>query len=375
MATTSPNAAASSWIDKQSANLRLSPAELKEMWSNSTELGGERFQATALACIFCRQPGSESLAFSFAGKFRPKLESARGFAVKLSEADGRTEIVIENSSTQNVDLFAQLGLDLLELSASLEPRNSQEGCRRILERLRAWRNFMKSSSRRLTAQQEIGLAGEIAFLTEYLRNGGKFDSLTAFWSGPCRGMRDFSFANETWVEVKTSSQRLPLRAKIDSLSQLNVECGQAVFLCTPLLDVEAKSDSQKLIGSSSRETFLTLPEMADAAQALLPERSLEEFRSLLIAAGLTDEQRDACTRRFAVVGFRFFRAESLPRLTPGCVPGIMEARYEIEICDASGQLAPKAQELSVNEAWRLLTERGGSVQTDDLLDLFETGAD
>lgn len=362
-------------MDKQSPNLRISPAELKEMWSNSTELGGERLQATASACIFCRQPGSESIAFSFAGKVRPKLESTKGFTVELSEDEGFTEIVIENSSAQDIDLFAQLGLDLLELSASLGSCGPQEVSRKILERLRAWRDFMKSRSRRLSPSQEIGLAGEIAFLTEYLKQGGKFDSLTAFWSGPCRGLRDFSFENETWVEIKTSAHQLPLRAKIDSLLQLNVECGQSIFVCTPMLDVEAKPTPQTLSGIAARDFFLTLPEMADLAQSLLPERCREEFRSLLITAGLTDEQRDACTRRFSVVGFRFFRAETLPRLTPGSVPGITEARYEIEICDASGQLTPGIKELSCSEAWERLTECGGSTQEDPSLELFESAVE
>lgn len=217
---------------------------------------------------------------------------------------------------------------------------------------------MRNRSRLLSPSQELGLAGELVFLKNCLEKGVEVGSLQSFWTGPLHGARDFAFGGETYVEVKTTTTPMPLRVKIDSLEQLDAGTASVLMLCAVVMQT-----SEPLTEAKKPQGMRTLAQLAGDAEAALPNESLrEELRTLLLAAGLSDEQREACVRLFRPESIRFFRAEMLPSLTPGKIPGIIKASYEIELFNAAGVPTAGSEDAQMNagEVWQMLMNCGGA---------------
>ncbi len=349
--------------------LGLARTNLKHFWDQSLRAGGRPRPITKFATLLCAKKGQETVLFRFPRACRAKLKNAKGFSIRVEErSDGGTDLSIENGSLVDEDIFAFIALDLLELDYKFE--NDSPGTRfgLIVGRLKAWRQFMQDRSRRLTPQQELGLAGELYFLRRSLEKGVSVPSVASFWTGPKRAARDFTFGGEVFVEVKTSTTALPLRAKIDSLEQLDAGSARALFLCAVVLRRE-EADAVGDLDKAARSEFFSLDKMANDVEVRLPDEVLrEEFRSLLIVAGLGAEQREESRSRFQPQGMRFFRAEALPSITPGKIPGIVKAAYEIELLDAAGEASPAAALASVEDeaAWVELISSGGATEDDSL---------
>lgn len=363
--------------DAPSRNLGLTRRSLAALWEQSTNSGGRALPITKNAKLCCCAPGREAAVFVFSGRLQIPIKSAKGFSVEIKTDDKLdTQLKIENHSTQDEDIFAYVVLDLIELDFSFENESSRRRFGVIIGRIKAWRTFMQDRSRRLSPSQELGLYGELFFLKKCLEQNIAIDSLQAFWTGPFRSARDFAFADDVFVEVKTSTNELPLRVKIDSLEQLDSASVRQLLLAVVVLkpaepDVELRLEGEKASGSGYR----TLPELADEIVSDLKSACLkEEFRTLLLIAGLTDEQRKECRRRYRPESLSFFRAEHLPSLTPGKIQGIIKASYEIEILNASGNPSYGLDNPTIEKeaAWKLLRTSGtaapSTVCVDDEID-------
>lgn len=343
--------------------LGLSRSDLEMFWEQSLKAGGKLYPITRSASLLCRKAGQEAVIFSFPCACRARLKNAKGFSIAVeSREDGGTDLRIEHGALEDVEMFAFISLDLLELDFKFEGDSPRVRFGLITGRLKAWRQFMQDRSRRLTPQQELGLAGELHFLRRSLEKGVSIASVSAFWTGPKRAARDFSFGGETFAEVKTSTAALPLRAKIESLDQLDVGTAKELLLCAVVMRRE-ESEAGAEKADADKSGFQTLDEMASEIEVKLGHDALrEEFLSLLITAGLTAEQREASASRFRPEGMHFFKAEHLPRLTPGKIQGIVKATYEIELLDAAGLHSAGSEDAVIpeEEAWKLLTKSGGA---------------
>lgn len=356
--------------DKPSPRLRLRRADLKKQWQVSLAHQGAHIAMLRGIDIYCEQPGGESICFEFPGRHKIKLKSTKGFFVSTSydESKRATLLGISAAAQYDEDLFAMLVLDLLELADGLAGHVPAQRCALVVKRLQAWRQFMQDRSRNFTDAQELGLAGEILFLTACLKHGVLIPSVQEFWTGPRGNAKDFTFCGSTFVEVKTSTEARPLRAKIDSLEQLDTTGIQKLYLAAITLE-KASSEAADSQEPDDIPPFKTLAEIADAAEGLLPSDIQKlEFRSNLLTAGFSDEQREQCTHRFKLTDLRLFEATALPRLTPGSIPGIISAKYEIELLDASGApVAPNAL-LDSEQVWEDLRQAGAEQEPDDVED-------
>ncbi len=345
--------------EQASAVLGLTKSMLKRFWEKSRSAGGRTLPILESAFISCVRPGRESLFFEFQGELRAKLRPAKGFDVRIElMEDGGTRLLIENGSEQDEGLFVFLALDLLEIAAKFEKEAAGVRFRLIIGRLKAWRLFMRNRSRLLSPSQELSLAGELFFLKNCLEKGVEVGSLQSFWTGPLHGARDFAFGGETYVEVKTTTTPMPLRVRIDSLEQLDAGTANVLMLCAVVMQT-----AEPLPEVKKPQGMRTLAQLAEDAEAVLPNDSLrEELRTLLLAAGLSNEQREASVRLFRPESIRFFRAEILPSLTPGKMPGIVKASYEIELFNVAGAPPAGSEDAQMNagKAWQILTNCGGA---------------
>lgn len=320
--------------EARSATLELTRDQLKLLWDGSLQDGGSPVPMTEDALLLCKNAGNEAVEFKFHCSKQAKLKSSKGFSAEIeSAADGWTTIRISNNSAMDEDLFATVALDLLDLDAKFEHETASVRFSLIVDRLKAWRAFMQDRTQALTEAQELGLAGELLFLRSCIERGLPISPLQLFWTGPMRAARDFTFGNQVFVEVKTTRKKLPLRAKIDSLEQLDSADARALFLCSIAMSI-FDADAER---SSTADQYKTLLQMAEEVASMLPNDNLkEEFKSLMLASGFSTAQLSESNRRFLPEQMRFFRAEMLPSLTPGKIPGIVKAKYEIELLDASG---------------------------------------
>lgn len=350
--------------DIRNGVLGLSRKALIALWKQSQDGNGMELPITKGAKLYCAKSGRETVLFSFPGIRQAKIKSAKGFTVKIKtdEKDG-TCFIIENSSDRDEDLFAYVVLDLLELDFRSEKQPAERRFNVIVSRMKAWRQFMKDRGRRLTASQELGLAGELFFLKNCLERNISISFLQSFWTGPLRSARDFAFGSDVYTEVKTSTVPLPLRVKIDSLEQLDATSVRRLLLCAVVMQTDELTPQVAGGTQDHSDRFQTLDQMAEEVELKIQPACLkEEFKTLLIIAGLTEEQRKESRRRFCPQSLQFFRAEHLPRLTPGKIPGITKATYEIELLDASGVLPVGSENAQIeeSEAWKLLIASGAA---------------
>ena len=255
--------------DAASAVLGLTRSMIRTLWAKSSSAGGCPLPIVQSASISCLKPGREAVVFAFPGERHAKLKEAKGFDVRICLGDdGSTLLRIENSSVQDEELFAYVVLDLLEIAAKFEAEAAGARFHLLIDRLKAWRLFMKDRYRRLSASRETGLAGELFFLKCCLERGVEITSLQSFWTGSMHGARDFSFGDETFAEVKTSSAALPLRVKIDSLEQLDAGTAKTLLLCAVVMQsADPETESGKT--SETPDEFRTLAQMADDVEAQL----------------------------------------------------------------------------------------------------------
>lgn len=336
----------------------LTRAHLRELWEQSRQNGGESFQITPSVKLFSLKPERETAVFCFSGIHRAKIKSAKGFSVEIrQDGEERTYLKIESNPSQSEDLFAYVALDLIDLDCKLGDESAARRFSLITGRIKAWKAFLKDRNRRLTPSQELGLAGELFFLRKCIEHRVNIFSLQSFWTGPFRSARDFAFGSEVYTEVKTSTVPLPLRVKIDSLEQLDAASVKTLLLCVVVMRTDDSEAAFEKNVRNGEDDYRTLDDLAKEIECLLDTAGLkEEFRTLLLVAGLTDDLRKESRRRFCPQTMQFYRAECLPSLTLGKIPGIIKAVYEIEILDGAGAPTAGSEEAQIesSEAWQIL---------------------
>ena len=187
----------------------------------------------------------------------------------------------------------------------------------------------------LSRQQQLGLFGELWFLTRWL--SPSVDALKAvqMWRGPMGARNDFE-TTALGIEVKTTS-RDDAAHVINGLEQLLEPPNGSLFLFSLSVRDEASGNE-------------SLPRLVNEARGLLVDdfTGLAQFNSALYSTGYEDRQEAEYSKLLLRV-----RAEALYRVTasfPRLIPSSFAAGVPQGISNVSYEL-----QLDVAGSWRLAT--------------------
>ena len=268
--------------------------------------------------------------FSFTGRFPesavvdlPKLAILE---IALEHGNkGFSDLVIRLLDSSHIDIFRALCADLMAATEQLSLNDDSTGINIILERLRRWRELLRTlHDQRLSDAQIIGLFGELLLLRDsFLTHLQPLEAVAA-WRGPHMDEQDFALHH--WlIEVKTQLGSADSKLQISSENQLDSRSGQ-IFLCHQILGGAGReSAGARTLNSLVEEVAAHLSESAPAA--------CDRFLAVLIEfgykRGLPDYERDA----WMLNERSYYRvSEKFPRITSADLRhGVQDVRYNIRL--------------------------------------------
>ena len=259
-----------------------------------------------------------------------KLPSGYGFSVtriNLHEnTDNTSWLAVSRHESGNLELFAAMISDVVNSIVAVSDRDEDLVLKAILWRIRAWQEFMRKGAQPLGLEAEIGLIGELLFLSILMKEGFPPHLAVEAWEGPLHGIQDFIIGTGA-VEVKATLSTSGFPAKIGSLEQLDDSIRQPLFVAGVRL--------------SQTATGLNLPDFVEAVLKNLRADNAAEnlFTNKIITAGYIDAHSDFYPRRFSLIDKRFVEVvDGFPRIIPGTAPhGVRKASYEIDLDRAAGR--------------------------------------
>jgi len=252
------------------------------------------------------------------------LPQGRGFLVSREEVYGQQEhawIALRRQSAGRLDLFAMMALDVLGAIEQSREATNERLVEVFIARITAWQEFMRRGPDGvLSAEAEVGLAGELALLNMLLDASIPVAVVFEAWQGPLGGLHDFAIGGGA-IEVKTTVSPAGFPAKVGSLDQLDDSIVSPLFIAGVRLALDSLGSSLPGFVSALRERLSSDPTM------------LVNLNTLLLHSGYLDAVSDRYYRRFAPAGTRFLRvAEGFPRLTRLNTPAeVRAARYELDL--------------------------------------------
>lgn len=269
----------------------------------------------------------ESLLVGVAGISVPNeslLPRGRGFSLipakPQDSAPNYIWLALVRQQGGPLPLFSLMTADLVVLLKSIEKEDGSRISSSFTARISAWQDFMKRDhSGLLSAEEEVGLIGELVILGNLITDGMTASNAIESWAGPEDGLHDFVIGTGC-IEAKTTASPTGFIAKIGSLDQLDNSLHQPLY-------VGAVRLTQAPEGRTLPELIATLMNNIGnpATQALLSSK--------LVAAGYINAMHGKYVRRFLQkeLSYRLVN-DSSPRLTRANVPAsIMEARYSLDI--------------------------------------------
>lgn len=310
-------------------------AQLASAWrALSGEAKGAGWRAidifrSASCCVMAGRSNEneESLLIGVAGisvPNEPLLPRGRGFSLVSAKpqdsAPNYIWLALVRQLGWPLPLFSLMAADLVILLKSI---GKEDGCRifsSFTARISAWQDFMmRDHSGLLSAEEEVGLIGELVILENLIADGMAASSAIESWVGPEDGLHDFVIGTGG-IEAKATVSPSGFIAKIGSLDQLDNSLFQPLY-------VGAVRLSQALEGR-------TLPDFIETLMGRIASQTAKEiFSGKLVAVGYIHASHGKYVRRFLPkeLSYRLVSDDS-PRLTRANVPvAIMEARYSLDI--------------------------------------------
>jgi hypothetical protein len=286
--------------------------------------------------------GEEALLVGFRGmkpaQKRPLPES-EGFIVEQVQTYDNNVlwIAVTRKRPFTLDLFWSMTADVASKLQVAPGESGEQLFGLFVSRVRDWQEFMRKISAPMSAEEELGLVGEIRVLIALLDLGLSAAAVLQAWEGPSNGIHDFVLGTGA-IEVKCSVADAGFSAKIHSLEQLDDTVHKPLFMAA----VRLRNDSA---GWTLPQHLMHVRErISDDAEA---ERLLRER---LWSIGYSDEHVAKYARTFSLGDIVLFEVrEGFPRLIHGTVPlGVRKALYEIELDHVA------AAKLSIADAVQLL---------------------
>lgn len=283
----------------------------------------------------------ESLLIGIVGVAAPSdlhLPQGRGFLFtrtdQLEDASGRTWFSLTRRAGGQLPIFTLMAADLVSLLAGIGSKAGRDIYALLIARIRGWQEFMKRDrSGVLSAEEEVGLVGELMVLKDLMVAGISAPDAVESWVGPEDGIHDFSIGNGG-VEAKATLAPIGFIAEIGSLDQLDDSLYQPLFVAAVRL-------SQSTSGK-------TLPEIVDEIVEDTRESGITQLlEGRLLSAGYVGSMREYYARRFAMKELSYRQVgESSPRLTRSNVPSaIQRVKYALDL-DTIPVVASRFSEIS-----------------------------
>lgn len=278
-----------------------------------------------------RFPGNqEALLASFRAATLPvaeKLPDGQGFSVDRVDphGDGKTWIALARAPSGGAELFATMVADVAGALDAETGADETRLLRIFIGRVRAWQEFMRKGAPTISAEEEVGLIGELIALASLIDAGLPAAIACAAWLGPVDGLRDFEIGTGG-IEVKCTLSAVGFPARIGSLDQLDDSARQPLFVAGLRL--------------RQVESGLALPDFVENMRDVVrgDEEAERVLSERLVSAGYFDAHASRYSRRFVHVAARVVEiGPAFPRLTLARVPaGITKASYEIDLDRAPG---------------------------------------
>jgi hypothetical protein len=253
-----------------------------------------------------------------------QLPRGQGFAVIHTELQGQPSrlawLAVIRQPGGQLPLFTLMAADLVSLVRRIGSEPGTKVYVQLISRINAWQRFMaRDRLQVLTAEEEVGLVGELVVLGNLIADGMPETDAIKAWEGPEDGLHDFKLGTGG-IEAKTTLAPTGFIARIGNLDQLDNTLFEPLYIGAVRL--------------SQVETGRTLPEIAEDLLNTITGSGAEElFEGKLGSAGYLPMVRDHYTRKFVARELTYrLVTKGAPRLTRSNVPAqIIEARYTLDL--------------------------------------------
>ncbi len=202
-----------------------SSAQLDDLWLRLASAGGCQRQFRSLRApdagaldvhaAIRAIDGARCLLFDLPvpGETNASFE-AGGMRLTCVDLDGGLAFALLLEDATRSDLFTTLCLDVIAFADAQDPARA---LRLVMERLEAWRQFLRSISGGMSRQEAVGLVGELHVLEALLTRDPR---LLSTWRAPDSGLHDFEHQGHA-IEVKTTLGP-GWRVSISTIEQLDI---------------------------------------------------------------------------------------------------------------------------------------------------------
>ncbi len=252
-----------------------------------------------------------------------RLPKLNGLQVEvLAGGDSpRAHLAIRLEDRAQRSLFHRFCRNLVEAGerAATEP----EVVAAVLKHIWRWHRFLKKGEdKRLSAEEQKGLIGELGVLRRHLAPVvGAWGAVNA-WTGPLGHPKDFEIGG---VCVEAKAWRGGTRVVIASESQLEVGEAERLFLHVTELSVASE-------GVPGAVTVTTMAEKVRDEIGKQDASAVDLLETRLAGAGF-DWKTDYTDRHWLVGSEHLFRVgDGFPRIVPAMLrPGVDRVRYSIAL--------------------------------------------
>ena len=285
--------------------------------------GGERFVALAAP-------------LGDAATSARRLPSLRGLKLEALR-DGETNLgllLVMLEAPDRTALFNSLIDDVAEALSHTDERGRVDT---LVTRLQEWRDLFRGASAGLSRREQVGLYGELMFLSDVLAIGGA--ETVGSWASPEGSDHDF-VSGRGAVEIKTTTERGNRTVHISNERQLDSGTSPVLLLCHySVPELEGGTSLNDLVRSLRARLALSV------CSGL--------FEKKLRASGYHDVHADAyAALTYGPPVVRAYRVEDgFPRLTPADLPrGVSSAAYALELSSCTSCSCDPSEALELVEA-------------------------
>lgn len=250
------------------------------------------------------------------------LPESNGFLIEKVDPfnDNKSWISLTRKQDGSVELFQTMVADIVSSVESKVLSGETHLLKTFLHRVRAWQEFMRKGTNALGPEAELGLVGELQFISDALKLGVSPYSVIDSWKGPLDNPQDFEIGTGA-IEVKASLSTKGFVAKIGSLEQLDNSLRQPLY-------VTGLRFSQIDIG-------MTLPELVESVKSQInfDSDAIHMLEEKLMLAGFFKFHIDRYVRRFKKIESLIYLVDDeFPRIVLGTIPSeVIKVRYEIDL--------------------------------------------
>jgi hypothetical protein len=262
----------------------------------------------------------------------PRLKGVDVFLQSAADKD-KPALVLRLLDFTLRDIFHRLCLDIIGACAAATVE--REAVATAVGRTWRWHHLLRGGAGLLTAQEQIGLIGELLVLEGYVLQALTPSQAVAAWGGPLGTPQDF-VVGRTGVESKARGISDATQVKISSEYQLDDKELANLFLH---LCVFETADAGSADGFTVSDAASRVRNVLSASD----ERATERYDALLAAAGFSYED-DYSAYRWRGGERNVYRlTEGFPRLAASRMPaGITNVRYDLFLSECAPFLVAPA---------------------------------